>query len=749
MAVPSTRDSARRFHYDMPMINSRWQLLVTSLVLVGSTSAGVADDPPPNPYGIAGYGVLDDLGMPADSLHYDWNNLRADNSIQMCRPNHYYNFIGIPVRWWGFNEQTGEINDPVQFDQWVRDHPGKIWMIGNEPDLGSQDGLTREQYALMYKTYYDFISQRDATARFCIGAATGGSTTAALNRTKDWYGFVLDYYETTFGVPMHIDVWNVHSYVGPVQIEDPDQPIRDFIDPFVTWCRTLDEGRYANAEFWISELPVGEWMGALSEEWIIWFAERYLPRLERTGVDRWFWFVSRGSGEWATVALVKGSTVSPLGQAYAVLANNFPNDIIPVSPFEPDPTPNLFDDDFSSGPIDDPWMIKAGLWTIEDSVLRQSRRDYQWRGETCVLQYIYDDFDAMFQMRVNDQSDANNWAGVSFRVAGRFHAFNHSGYLVYLRANGAVGLHNQIDGTMQEVVDAVGDASAFQRFRVQMVGPFIRVWVNGEKMIEYTDTANRFSRGYTVFQVLKTDSSFDELKIWNAPNSVPAIDSSSIDADWLIADGATPYTVKVTSHDADAASEIVMMQVLLDDGTLTSEEGRGVVSWGVTDEQILAEEGDWTLMGDATGGGRWAWRSDAWGGDAYITPIAVAAQHAGNQRTICVTFTAKPAWAGSDEPRFHAKARDLKGDETSWVLSSAKFSVHAAGPGDADGDGDVDQSDFGALQACYTGPGIAQPEERCFDARLDSDEDVDADDFGIFQNCMTGPGNPADPNCRN
>jgi hypothetical protein len=34
-------------------------------------------------------------------------------------------------------------------------------------------------------------------------------------------------------------------------------------------------------------------------------------------------------------------------------------------------------------------------------------------------------------------------------------------------------------------------------------------------------------------------------------------------------------------------------------------------------------------------------------------------------------------------------------------------------------------------------------------ADLDHDGDVDQSDFGIFQRCYSGEGNPADPNCAN
>jgi len=55
--------------------------------------------------------------------------------------------------------------------------------------------------------------------------------------------------------------------------------------------------------------------------------------------------------------------------------------------------------------------------------------------------------------------------------------------------------------------------------------------------------------------------------------------------------------------------------------------------------------------------------------------------------------------------------------------------------------------DFGHLQACLTGYGVAQFDSTCWNALLDGDEDVDADDMAIFLNCMDGPAIAADPQC--
>jgi len=69
-----------------------------------------------------------------------------------------------------------------------------------------------------------------------------------------------------------------------------------------------------------------------------------------------------------------------------------------------------------------------------------------------------------------------------------------------------------------------------------------------------------------------------------------------------------------------------------------------------------------------------------------------------------------------------------------------KKGLHA----DFDGDGDVDQDDFGDLQACYSGSGtLLAP--GCETADLDADRDVDEGDFDVFLGCMGGPDRP--PQC--
>ncbi|HPD28665.1 MAG TPA: hypothetical protein PLL20_01625 [Phycisphaerae bacterium] len=68
---------------------------------------------------------------------------------------------------------------------------------------------------------------------------------------------------------------------------------------------------------------------------------------------------------------------------------------------------------------------------------------------------------------------------------------------------------------------------------------------------------------------------------------------------------------------------------------------------------------------------------------------------------------------------------------------------------DADGDGDVDQTDFAVIQMCFTGQdgGVPNAPCRCDCYNRDNDEDVDANDLALWMLCASGPGIPADKDC--
>jgi hypothetical protein len=498
-----------------------------------------------NPYGIAGAGVFTKLGMPSGCSEYQWDTLLPSNPINMVRPCKYWVAVGVPHQYWGYHELTDTIDDPTQFAPWVTAHPGKTWIIGNEPDLGSQDGLTTDQYARMFHCYYTFIKPLDPTAKFAIGAVTGGSTASGLTNAQNWYQQVLTTYQTLYGTNMPVDVWNVHSYCGPNQIEDPDKIINEFVSPFVLWCHTVQSGAYASSPVWITECPVGEWNGAMSPENVIYFMQRYLPRLEQAGIEKWFWYVSIDwdGNQGSCVLTDKSGQVTSVGSAYSALANSYPNAVPPIVPFVPYPTPETVLFDFS-GDFGRPWFNKGGSWSNTNGELRHTGI-YLWGGTACCPLYVYQDFGLNFKMKVNSAPTNNNWGAVLLRAASRLDVFYpDSGYLFFVRKNGEAGLYNKVDGIVVSVPGAVDDPTVYHNYQVYVSGFRIQCYIDGIKRIDWTDPNSRFASGYVSAQVYKADASFDDFALAKFPRPTPVVTDdgvyttnlSSLHAAWDIAD---------------------------------------------------------------------------------------------------------------------------------------------------------------------------------------------------------------------
>jgi hypothetical protein len=60
------------------------------------------------------------------------------------------------------------------------------------------------------------------------------------------------------------------------------------------------------------------------------------------------------------------------------------------------------------------------------------------------------------------------------------------------------------------------------------------------------------------------------------------------------------------------------------------------------------------------------------------------------------------------------------------------------GPGDVDGDGDVDLADYASWDSCMNGPGIGPVVAECAPLDLNGDDDIDLADFAAFTRAFTG-----------
>jgi len=87
-------------------------------------------------------------------------------------------------------------------------NPGSVWLIGNEPDVVWQDDTTPQRYAKLYHELYHLLKSADPTCRVAIGGVAQPTPLrlAYLDR-------VLSAYQTRYGEPMPVDVWNVHNFL--------------------------------------------------------------------------------------------------------------------------------------------------------------------------------------------------------------------------------------------------------------------------------------------------------------------------------------------------------------------------------------------------------------------------------------------------------------------------------------------------------------------------------------------------------
>lgn len=106
----------------------------------------------------------------------------------------------------------------------IRQAPGAIWLVGNEPDRGPnpenclgpvQDDTYPEMYARAYHDVYHFIKQRDPSARIAIAGLVQVTPGRLQYLDKAWLE-----YQRLYGAMMPVDIWNMHLYILPEALSD-------------------------------------------------------------------------------------------------------------------------------------------------------------------------------------------------------------------------------------------------------------------------------------------------------------------------------------------------------------------------------------------------------------------------------------------------------------------------------------------------------------------------------------------------
>ncbi len=92
----------------------------------------------------------------------------------------------------------------------VLNNPGHIWLVGNEMDVDNitQDSMMPDMYAQAYYDVYHYIKGLDNNAQI----ANAGLSMMTPGRMQ-YLDIVWDTYQTLYGEPMPVDVWNMHLYI--------------------------------------------------------------------------------------------------------------------------------------------------------------------------------------------------------------------------------------------------------------------------------------------------------------------------------------------------------------------------------------------------------------------------------------------------------------------------------------------------------------------------------------------------------
>lgn len=367
----------------------------------------------------------------------------------------------------------------------------------------------------------------------------------------------------------------------------------------------------------------------------------------------------------------------------------------------------VFDDGFECGNCTaDRWAFSSGQWSMigptanDDGSLRQADTSAGMKFALCnTIDSGYFDLGADF--RLIAQLDGNG----RFPKHGLVHSYSdpQNFAMVFIDAQYEVVATNAvIGGVWQQWVNAAGPlpatyaAGGYRRLSAAndiSTGEFVYS-LNGEEMMRRAyPTLPPGGRTGLVSEL--SEIVVDNFRVSHAlPMSRIALDRTTI-----------AHQVHIGTH-------------LSPDTVLISNSGQGTLLYQFSDDA------DWLDVQPVTG---------EVGGEAIgeADPIEFHHDFSGLVAGTYVADVAVVALSCDNSPR-HIRV---------------EVRIDTIAP-DFDGDGDVDQSDFSKLQACFTeliSPPVMPP--GCESTDLDGDGRVMASDFELFQACFQGPGSIPPPTC--
>lgn len=227
---------------------------------------------------------------------------------------------------------TGGTRPLTTYTDVARKRPGSLWLLGNEPDVTTQNPMLPEEYAYVYNLLRGVLLDADPSARTAPAAVSQFTPARRVYLDR-----VLAEYERRFHEPLPVDVWNIHGYalpeesggVGlPMGVNGPPSYVGDWsvhTDPDIFQTQLLGfrewltRNGYGDKQFILSEFGIldsrvnGPEVRRYMADTVTWLMESGL-------VQRWAWYVLSAEYQNPHGWLVDDAGLTDTGRLYAEMA---------------------------------------------------------------------------------------------------------------------------------------------------------------------------------------------------------------------------------------------------------------------------------------------------------------------------------------------------------------------------------------------------------------------------------------------
>lgn len=228
------------------------------------------------------------------------------------------------THWSNFLLCSWSVADDDWYDEagcraWIREHPGMIYIIGNELGApshlgGDGDWIDTTQYARWYHEARNLVKAEDPTARVAPYGPTGQDNAGLLIA-------VWDSHLVQFGTLLQADFYPVHHYCAPN--DDPGWCWTK-LTHWISWLESHRGTHWIGPEdYWLTEWGLMAWAGPIPLEASLELMAGMTPKLQANdiGISVHAWWPSCNAA-WPDqcTLLLRGGLPTMLGERYLQLA---------------------------------------------------------------------------------------------------------------------------------------------------------------------------------------------------------------------------------------------------------------------------------------------------------------------------------------------------------------------------------------------------------------------------------------------